>query len=127
MLIYKIAYADDWSENFESGFYEGSAKDKADGFIHFSTGDKLIETLKLHYASEDYERMLAISAVDADALGQSLKWQRSRNGDLFPHLYSALSKDAVRNVLIVFYKTLADGDFSAVRDFVSGGSAFRKP
>ncbi len=123
MLIYKIAYADDWVEAIKVGSFEGTAKDQEDGFIHFSTGDQLVETLKLHYASEDYQRMLAISAIDADMLGENLKWEPSRNGDLFPHLYSPLSKDAVRNILVVFYKTLADGDFAAVRDFVCGKSA----
>ena len=122
MLIYKIAYADDWVEAIKAGSFEGTAKDKVDGFIHFSTGEQLVETLKLHYACEDYQRMLAISAIDANALGENLKWEPSRNGDLFPHLYSSLSYDAVRNVLVVFYKTLADGDFAAVRDFVSGKS-----
>lgn len=122
MLIYKIADADGWLKVFEDGPFEGTAKDKEDGFIHFSTGEQLIETLKLHYASDDYERMLAISEVNADILGANLKWEPSRNCDLFPHLYSPLPKEAVRNTLIVFYKTLAESDFAVFRDFVSGKS-----
>jgi uncharacterized protein (DUF952 family) len=124
VLIYKIAYSDDWLEAFKNGPFEGTAKDKEDGFIHFSTGEQLIETLKLHYRHT--QRMLAISSVDAEALGEALKWEPSRNGDLFPHLYSPLRRDAVQNVLVAFYESLADGEFATIRRFVSGKDMFEQ-
>jgi uncharacterized protein (DUF952 family) len=116
VLIYKIANFDDWMEGLKTGSYRGTAKDKEDGFIHFSTGEQLVETLRLHYRHT--EHTLAVSAVDADALGEALRWEPSRNGDLFPHLYSFLPADAVRNTLVAFYFTLAENDFAGIRDFV---------
>ena len=77
-----------------SGDYHGSAHDKADGFLHFSTGAQLPETLRLYYAGQDD---LMLVAVAAQALGDKLKWEfsQSRNED-FPHLYAPLSPDAIR-------------------------------
>ena len=118
MLIYKIVYADDWLNAFRDGPYEGTAKDKEDGFIHFSTGEQLIETLKLHYPDDEYRRMLAISSVDTDMIGENLKWEQSRNGDLFPHLYGQLTPDAVRKTIVASYLSLAERDFSGIREFV---------
>lgn len=124
MLIYKIVYADDWTDAFETGAYHGTAMDKEDGFIHFSTGEQPIETLKLHYADGEYQRMLAISSVDADMLGENLKWEPSRNDELFPHLYAPLTRNAVRNTVVVFYRTVAEEGFTIIRDFVAGKGVF---
>jgi len=117
MVIYKIAIADDWSDAVRNGVFAGSPKDKADGFIHFSAADQLIETLKLHYRS--VENMLALVAVDPDALGDALKWEPSRKGDLFPHLYGPLPTEMARATLIASYQALADNDFAAVRKFTA--------
>ena len=127
MLIYKIAFNGDWMEAIRSGVFEGSTKDREDGFIHFSTAEQLEETLRLHYARS--QRPLAVSAVEADTLGTSLRWEPSRDGALFPHLYGTLPMAAVRLTMVGFYETLAADNFSGVRDFVArrGVYALEKP
>jgi len=117
-MIYKIALADDWSQAMRRGAFAGSAKDKEDGFIHFSAAHQLIETLKLHYS--DVACALALVAVEPDALGDALKWEPSRKGDLFPHLYGPLPTETARATLIAFYQSLADDNFAAVRHFIGG-------
>ena len=73
--------------------FTGSPVDIRDGFIHFSTATQVAETAARHFANE---RDLVLVAVDADALGRSLKWEPSRGGALFPHLYGPLPISAVR-------------------------------
>ena len=92
MLIFKIVPRAEWEA--QSGDYHGSAHDRADGFLHFSTATQLPETLRLYYGGQDD---LILVAVEADALGAALKWERSesRNED-FPHLYAPLSCDAMK-------------------------------
>lgn len=91
-LIFKIVPRAEWEA--ESGDYHGSAHDRADGFLHFSTAAQLPETLRLYYAGQDD---LMLVAVAAEALGTALKWEHSasRNED-FPHLYAALSPDSIK-------------------------------
>lgn len=81
-----------------SGAYEGEAHDRADGFIHCSARDQLEGTLAAHFA--DVER-IALAVIDANALGGSLKWEKSRGGELFPHLYGALPFAAIMSVHIL--------------------------
>jgi uncharacterized protein (DUF952 family) len=88
--IFKIVHAPEWPEE---GAYSGSAKDRADGFLHFSTAEQLLGTLARYYAEVDD---LLLVAVDAAALGAALKYEMSRDGALFPHLYGKLPCDAVR-------------------------------
>jgi uncharacterized protein (DUF952 family) len=91
-LIFKIVPRAEWQAG--SGDYHGSAHDRADGFLHFSTASQLPETLRRHYAGQD-ELMLV--AVDAAALGAALRWEHSPSrGEDFPHLYAALSCDAMK-------------------------------
>ena len=91
-LIFKIVPRAEWEA--ESGDYHGSAHDKADGFLHFSTAAQLSETLHRYYAGQDD---LMLVAVDAAALGAALKWERSAaRGEDFPHLYGVLSCDAIK-------------------------------
>lgn len=91
-LIFKIVPRADWEAS--SGDYHGSAHDQADGFLHFSTAAQLPETLRRYYAGQDD---LILVAVDADALGGALKWEHSPSrGEDFPHLYTALSCDAMK-------------------------------
>jgi uncharacterized protein (DUF952 family) len=92
MLIFKIIPRAEWDAAGET--YEGSAHDRADGFLHFSTGPQLTETLRLYYAGQDN---LVLVAVDDTALGAALKYEHSpsRNED-FPHLFSHLPRAAVR-------------------------------
>jgi len=94
--IYKISPASAWREAERAGVYRGSADDARDGFIHFSTASQLAETVRKHYFGQTG---LFLIAVDADALGDELRWERSRNGELFPHLYGELDLGAVTGVI----------------------------
>ena len=91
--IYKICEQASWRAALAAGQYRGSAVDERDGFIHFSTAGQLAETAAKHFAGQTD---LILVAVNGDALGPELKWEPSRGGDLFPHLYAALSLSAVR-------------------------------
>jgi uncharacterized protein (DUF952 family) len=92
MLIYKIFRATEWADLQARGETPGAPVDLADGFIHFSTAAQAPETARRHFAGQDG---LVLAAVDADALGEALKWEISRGGDAFPHLYRALRLDEV--------------------------------
>ena len=91
--IYKICDAASWQATERAGEFAGAPIDLADGYIHFSTADQVAETAAKHFAGQ---RDLVLVAVDADALGPALKWELSRGGALFPHLYSRLPLTAVR-------------------------------
>jgi uncharacterized protein (DUF952 family) len=91
--IYKICERTAWQAAESTGLYRGSALDIRDGFIHFSTAAQTGETAARHFAGQTD---LMLIAVDGDALGPALKWEPSRGGALFPHLYAALPLAAVR-------------------------------
>ncbi|QGZ36418.1 DUF952 domain-containing protein [Stappia indica] len=92
-LIYKISPGKDWQQAEARGRFSGAPVDLADGFIHFSTAEQLRETAAKHFAGQDG---LVLVAVEAEALGEGLKWEPSRGGALFPHLYGELEMSAVR-------------------------------
>ena len=94
--IYKILPKAEWDAARAAGAFAGSAVDLADGFIHFSTEAQLPETLRKHYFGQTG---LFLIAVDADALGDLLRWEPSRGGDLFPHLYGELDLGAVTAIM----------------------------
>ena len=94
--IYKICPASAWREAERLGVYRGSADDARDGFIHFSNASQVAETARKHFAGQ---AGLFLIEVDADALGKALRWERSRNDELFPHLYGELDLGAVTGVL----------------------------
>jgi uncharacterized protein (DUF952 family) len=96
--IYKICPASAWREAERQGVYRGSADDARDGFIHFSAASQVAETAKKHFFGQTG---LFLIQVDADALGDALRWEHSRNDELFPHLYGALDLGAVTGVLSV--------------------------
>ncbi len=85
--IYKILPRADWAAARSAGRFEGSPVDHADGFIHFSTADQAAETARRHFAGQGD---LVVLEIEADDLGGDLKWEPSRGGDLFPHLYGPL-------------------------------------
>ena len=87
MLVYKIFRADEWAAFQAAGQTAGAPVDVADGFVHFSTAGQARETAAKHFSGEDD---LVLLALDADALGEALKWEPSRGGALFPHLYRDL-------------------------------------
>lgn len=87
VMIYHMCRADEWAAAVASRTYRGSSQDLADGFIHFSTAVQIVESARKHRAGQDG---LLLLAVDADTLGDRVKWEPSRGGDLFPHLYGPL-------------------------------------
>jgi uncharacterized protein (DUF952 family) len=93
--IYKILSRAEWDAARGAGVFAGSAVDLADGFIHFSTAAQAAETARRHFAGQ---ADLVVLEIEADDLGEALKWEPSRGGDLFPHLYGALATDKVRAV-----------------------------
>lgn len=93
MLIYKIFRANEWASLQANGSTRGAPVDLADGFVHFSTAAQVRETAAKHFAGEDG---LILLACDAEALGEDLKWESSRGGALFPHLYRELRLDDVK-------------------------------
>jgi uncharacterized protein (DUF952 family) len=95
LLIYKICPEALWYEAERAGRFDGAPVDRADGYIHFSAADQLRETAARHFFGQEG---LLLIAVDADALGDRLRWETSRGGALFPHLYAPLLLSAVRSV-----------------------------
>ena len=87
MLIFKIFRRCEWDALREAGRTRGAPIDVADGYIHFSTREQVAETAAKHFAGESD---LVLVAVEADRLGDPLKWEASRGGALFPHLYRDL-------------------------------------
>ncbi|MCF6443991.1 DUF952 domain-containing protein [Nereida sp. MMG025] len=93
MLIYKIFRGPEWDDMQANGETLGAPIDLADGYIHFSTADQAGETADKWFAGVDG---LWLVAFDADAMGAALKWEPSRGGQLFPHLYRALQMAEVK-------------------------------
>jgi uncharacterized protein (DUF952 family) len=90
--IYHMCRSDEWRSAEASGAYPGSSQDVADGFIHFSTATQIVESAAKHRAGQDG---LMLLTVDARKLGPALRWEASRGGQLFPHLYGPLPVAAV--------------------------------
>ena len=86
-VIFKICKAAEWEEAERGGAFRGSAVDLRDGYIHFSAAAQVAETAAKHFTDQ---AGLVLVAVDAATLGDKLKWEPSRGGLLFPHLYAAL-------------------------------------
>jgi uncharacterized protein (DUF952 family) len=93
--IFKICPAPLWRDAERIGFFRGSELDLRDGFIHFSTAAQAAETAAKHFANQS---VLVLVRVDAARLGEKLKWEPSRGGALFPHLYGELALAAVTSV-----------------------------
>ena len=94
-LIYKICRESLWREAERQGIFTGAPVDVADGYIHFSTAGQAVETAAKHFQGQGD---LLLVAVEAGGLGQALRWEPSRGGALFPHLYAELPLTAVRSV-----------------------------
>jgi uncharacterized protein (DUF952 family) len=90
--IYKILKAAEWADAEVLGRYDGSEADRRDKYIHFSTAAQVHETARRHFAGQGN---LVLVAVNADAL-DALKWEPSRGGELFPHLFAPLPVSAAR-------------------------------
>jgi len=83
-MIYHMCPSEAWEEAKRAGIYRGTADDLRDGFIHFSTARQVAESARRHRAGQAW---LVLVAVESERLGDRLKWEASRGGDLFPHLY----------------------------------------
>ena len=94
--IYTICPAGQWDEAVRAGRFLGAAIDLADGFIHFSTADQVAETAARHFSGQSD---LVLVAVDESRLGPALRYEVSRGGALFPHLYAPLELSAVVRVV----------------------------
>jgi uncharacterized protein (DUF952 family) len=91
-MIFKICSAEAWADAQSSGNFTGSTDDQRDGYIHFSTADQVVGTLDRHFAKR---AGLILLAVPVAVLGPALKFEASRGGALFPHLYASLSTGSV--------------------------------
>ena len=90
--VYKICPRGDWAAAEVAGRYDGSADDRRDGYIHLSARHQLEGTAAKHFAGADD---LVLLAIDGTALGSALRWEPSRGGALFPHLFGSLAPEAV--------------------------------
>lgn len=111
-IAYKVLTADQMAALEADGTFAGAPVDLADGYVHLSTAAQLTETVDKHFAGQDD---LHVAAIDLDALGDAVRWEESRGGQSFPHLYSPIPLDAV-----VAYGPLARGDDGSVRLPVAG-------
>ena len=94
-FVYKISPRAAWDAALAAGTFTGAPVDLADGFIHFSTAEQVAETAAKHFRNQ---ADLVLVAIDATALGADLKWEPSRGGALFPHLYAPLDVAHARMV-----------------------------
>ena len=91
-FIYKVAAGEVYDASVAAGHFLGQPVDHADGYIHFSTAAQLSETIRLYFAGLAGQVLFQVAALP---LGAALRWEPSRNGALFPHLYGALDMAAV--------------------------------
>jgi uncharacterized protein (DUF952 family) len=94
-FVYRLLTREAWQAALARGAFTGSEHDQRDGFIHFSTAAQVAETAAKHYAGQ---QGLVLLWVRVDALGDALRWEPSRGGALFPHLYGELGVSAVTRV-----------------------------
>jgi uncharacterized protein (DUF952 family) len=94
-LIYHMCRREEWELAVQSGAYAGSSQDRADGFIHFSTAGQLPQSARRHRTGQ---AGLVLLAVDPHVLGKALRWEPSRQGALFPHLYGTLPLSAAVSI-----------------------------
>ena len=90
--VYKVVGHAEWAAAAREGVFLGSAIDMKDGYIHLSDGEQVETTVALYFADRDD---LTLVALEAERLGEALKWEPSRGGALFPHLYATLPLDGV--------------------------------
>lgn len=93
---FKILTADQWAQFEAAGVFRGAPIDLADGYIHLSTADQLTGTLEKHFAGQ---KNLVVAEVDLNAVTDPVRWEVSRGGALFPHIYGVLPMQAVCGVV----------------------------
>lgn len=94
-IIYKIIPREAWDQAVQAGVFLGAPIDVEDGYIHFSSASQVVETAAKHFTGQ---KDLMLVAIECARLGDTLKWEPSRGGALFPHLYAPLQMDAVCSV-----------------------------
>jgi uncharacterized protein (DUF952 family) len=94
-IVYKILSRQEWDEALREGEFRGSAVDRRDGFIHFSAAHQVKETARRHFAGQSG---LVLVAFDEGVLASGLRWEASRGGDLFPHVYGTIDPRAALHV-----------------------------
>lgn len=95
LCVYKLFRQSEWQEASRTGLFTGSADDRRDGFIHLSAASQVRGTFEKYFAAE---REPVLAAFDPDSLGATLKWELSRNGERFPHLYGVLDVSCALSV-----------------------------
>jgi uncharacterized protein (DUF952 family) len=95
-MVYHMCPAETWEEAVATGRYDGTADDRRDGFLHFSTKDQIVESARRHRARHVG---LVLVVVEAACLGARLRWEKSRDGALFPHLYGPLFANEATSVI----------------------------
>jgi uncharacterized protein (DUF952 family) len=105
-MVYKIARRFEWEEAEKTGIYPGSADDRRDGFIHLSSASQVYATCSRYFAGESE---IILVSVESSLLGPALKWEESRRGEKFPHLYAPLVLASVHSVTEI--RRSADGRF----------------
>jgi len=122
-VVYKLLDRDEWARAETRGRYDGAPVDLADGYIHLSTGAQVVETARRHFVGVTG---LTLVGFDADALGEALRWEPSRGGDLFPHLYGPLPATAAVGAADI--ATTGPPDADAIADAVHASlETLRKP
>jgi uncharacterized protein (DUF952 family) len=103
-IVYKIMSSTESEQMRRDGLFRGSPADVADGYIHLSCGSQLAATLDKHFNGVSG---LVLAAVDLSRIGDAVRWEPSRGGQLFPHIYGALTMDAV--IFVVPLERTPDG------------------
>ena len=113
--IYKVLDRALWQLALESGKFLGAEIDIKDGYIHFSTAYQLVETVRKHFAGRED---LLVVEFDSDDFGDSLRWEVSRGGDQFPHLYASLDTALAQATYELPLSPGGQHDFSGISGFV---------
>jgi uncharacterized protein (DUF952 family) len=111
--VYKVVSQAEWAVAEREGVFRGAAIDLSDGYIHLSDAEQVERTVALYFAERDD---LVLAALEAEALGEALKWEPSRGGALFPHLYATLPLDRV-----VFAKAFSSRRPEDLRALIAAG------
>jgi uncharacterized protein (DUF952 family) len=113
-MIYKILRPHEWAEAVGTSTWAGAPIDIADGFVHFSSLEQVRETAEKHFA--DAEKIHLLGFADDSFAGGTLKWEKSRGGALFPHLYAPLDVSLARERFTLSRRIDGSFDFSFMRD-----------
>jgi uncharacterized protein (DUF952 family) len=92
VLVYKILLPAEWEEFERAGVFDGSPLDRESGFVHCSSRDQVADTARGLFADRP---ALVVAAIDADRLGDAVRWEAAPDGGTFPHVYASVPLDAV--------------------------------